>query len=81
MNDYPDYVIEKTIARQLKDFTSPTSHTTKKCPVYLHFPWLETPSVGLKNKIKASVEKCFFAVEQHVIFISRPLLPAIKKNV
>ena len=43
-------------------------------------PCLGTPSVGLKNKIKASVEKCFFAVEQRIIFTSRPLL-AIKKDV
>ena len=52
----------------------------KKCPVYLHLPWQGTPSIGLENKIKASVEKCFFAVEQRVIFTSLPLLPAIKKN-
>ena len=80
MNDYPDHVIEKTIARKLKDFTSLTSHTVKKCPVYLHLTWLGSPSVGLENKIKARVKKCFFAVE-HVIFTSRPLLSAIKKNV
>ena len=80
MNGYPDHVIEKAIARKLKIFTSFPSHTVKKCPVYLHLPWLETPSVGLENKIKASVKKCFFAVEQRVIFTSRPLLPAIKKN-
>ena len=53
----------------------------KKCPVYLHLPWFRTPSVGLKNKIKASVEKCFFAIEQLVIFTSLPLLSAIKKDV
>ena len=72
---------EKTIARKLKDFTSPTSHTMKKCLVYLHLPWLGTPSVRLENKIKANVEKCFFAVEQRVIYTSRPLLSAIKKDV
>ena len=77
VNGYPDHVIEKAIARKLKTFTSLTSYTVKKCPVYLHLPWLGTPSVGLKNKIKASAEKCFFAVEQRVIFTSRPLLPAI----
>ena len=49
-------------------------------PVYLHLPWLGTPSVRLENKIKANVEKCFFAVEQRVIFIFRPLLSAIKKD-
>ena len=43
--------------------------------------WLGTPSVGLENKIKASVEKCFFAVKQRVIFTSRPLLPAIENDV
>ena len=53
----------------------------KKCPVYLHLSCLGTPSVRHENKIKASAEKCFFAVEQRVIFASRPLLPAIKKDV
>ena len=43
--------------------------------------WLGTPSVGLENKIKASVEKCFFAVKQCVIFTCCPFLPAIKKDV
>ena len=63
MNGYPDHVIEKTIAHKLKDFISPTSHTVKKCPVYLHLPWLGTLSVKHESKIKARVEKCFFAVE------------------
>ena len=53
----------------------------KKCVVYLHLPCLETPLVRYETKIKASVEKCFFAVEQLAIFTSRPLLPAIKKDV
>ena len=52
----------------------------KKCSIYLYLPWLETPSVRLENKIKTSVEKCFSAVEQRVIFTSRLLLPAIKKD-
>ena len=80
MNGYPNHVIEKTIARESKDFTSLTSHTVKKCPVYLHLPWLGTLSNGLENKIKASVEKCFLAVEQRDIFISRPFFPAIKRD-
>ena len=80
MNGYRDRVIEKTIARKLKDFASPTLHTVKKCPFYLHLPWLGTPSVGLKSKIKASVKKCFFAEEQRAVFTSRSLLPAFKKD-
>ena len=43
-------------------------------------PWLGTLSVGLENKIKPIVEKCFFGVEQRAIFKSCPLLPAIKKK-
>ena len=81
MNGYPDHVIEKTISPKLKDFTSPTSHSVKKFLVYVHLSWLKTPLVGLENKIKTIVEKCFFAVKQHVIFTSHPLLPAIKKDV
>ena len=49
----------------------------KKSLVCLHLSWLGTPLVRLENKTKASLEKCFFAVEQRVIFTSRPLLPAI----
>ena len=70
----------KTLAHKLKNFTLPTIHTVKKYPVYLRLPWLGTPSVGLQNKIKDNVEKCFFAVEQRV-FTSCPLLPAIKEDV
>ena len=81
MNGHPDHIIEKRIARKLKDFTSLTSHTVKKCPVYLYLPWLGTPLIGFENIIKASMQKCFFAVEQRVIFTSCPLLPPIKKNV
>ena len=77
MNGYLDHVIEKVIARKLKAFTSFTSHTVKKWPVYLYLPWLETPSVGLES----NVEKCFFGVGQCVIFTSRPLIPVIKKGV
>ena len=66
MNGYPDNVIEKTIARKLKDFTSTTSHTVRKCLVYLHLPWLGTPLVEFENKIKISVQKMPFAVEQRV---------------
>ena len=81
MNGYPDHVIEKTIARKLKDFTSSTSHTMKKCLVYLYLPWLGTLLVRYESNIKASVEKYFFALKQRVIFTSFLLLPAIKKVV
>ena len=67
MNGYPEHVIEKRIARKLKDFTSPTSHTLKKFPVYLHLPWLGTPWFDLKIKLKPVRRNAFFAVEQRVV--------------
>ena len=42
---------------------------------------VETPSVRYESKIKTIVEKSFLAIDPRVIFTSRPLLPAIKKNV
>ena len=72
MNGYPDHVIEKTIAHKLKDFTSPISHRVKK---------ILSIFISRKSNIKASAEKSFFAVKQRVTFTSRPLLPAIKKDV
>ena len=78
INSYPDYVIEKIIARKLKDFTSPTSHKKMRC---LSSSALVGLSVGHKIKITAGVKKCFFGVEQRVIFTSRSLLSAIEKDV
>ena len=65
----------------LREIVSISSPYVQKCPDYLHLSWLGTPSVGFENKIKASVEKSFFTVEQRVMFTSRPLLPLIKKDV
>ena len=75
------HIIEKTIANKLKNFTSSILHTVKKCPVYLHLPWLGTPYVRLESKTKASVEKSFFAVEPRVGFTPRPILLQIKERV
>ena len=44
-------------------------------------PCLGTPPVRHENKIKASGEKCFFAVEPRTVFTSRSSLPAIEKDV
>ena len=80
MNGYPNRVILKTIAYKLKDFTSPTLHTVKNCPVYLHLPWLGISLVRHESEIKATTKKCFFAVKECVIFTCCLLLPAIQKD-
>ena len=78
MKGYPECVIKRIIAHKLKVSTSTTSYSVKKCHVYLHLLWLKTSLVRHESKIKASVEKCFFAVKQLVIFT---FLPATEKDV
>ena len=53
----------------------------KKCPVYLHLPWLENVSTKFAKQINADIQRCYFAVETGVVFTTRPLLSATKKNV
>ena len=56
-------------------------HTVEKCPVYLHIPWIGNVSIKFEKQITSAVKRCFFSVEPRVIFTTRQLLPATKKNV
>ena len=51
------------------------------CPVYLHIPWIGNVSMRFEKQITSAVKRCFFSVEPRVIFNTRRLLPAIKKDV
>ena len=53
----------------------------EKCPVYLHIPWIRKISMKFKKQITSTVKRCFFSVEPRIIFNTRQLLPAIKKDV
>ena len=46
----------------------------KKCPVYL--PWLGNVSTKFQKQITTAIQRCYFAVEAHVVFTTRPLLSA-----
>ena len=50
-------------------------------PVYLHIPWIENVLMKFEKQITSAVKRCFFSVEPRVIFTTRQLLPAIKKDV
>ena len=56
------------------------SHS-RKMPVYLHIPWIGNISMKFEKQITSTVKRCFFSVELRVIFNTRQLLPAIKKDV
>ena len=56
-------------------------HTMEKFPVYLHIPWIGNVSIKFEKQITPAVKHCFFSVEPRVIFNTRQLLPATKKDV
>ena len=53
----------------------------KKCPVYLHHPWLGNVSTKFEKQITTVIQHCYFAVEARVVFTTRPHLSATKKDV
>ena len=53
----------------------------KKCPVYLHISWIGNVSMKFEKQITSAVKRCFFSVEPRVVFTTRQLLPATKKDV
>ena len=80
-NGYPERIINSAFKRKLQQINSNPVHTVKKCPVYLHIPWIGSVSMKFEKQITSAVKRCFFSVEPRVIFNTRQLLPAIKKDV
>ena len=52
-----------------------------KFPLYLHIAWIGNVSMKFEKQIMSAVKHCFFSVETRVIFNTRQLLPAIRKDV
>ena len=79
-NGYPEHVINLAFKQKLQQLNSNLVHTVKKCPVYLHIPWIGNVSMKFKKQITSAVKCCFFSIEPRVIFNTRQLFPAIKKD-
>ena len=67
-NGYPERVINSAFKRKLQQLNSNPVHTIKKCPVYLHIPWIGNVSMKFEKQITSAVKRCFFSVEPRVIF-------------
>ena len=80
-NGYPEHAIDSAFKRKLQQLNSNPVRTVKKCPVYLQIPWIGNVSMKFEKQITSVVKRCFFSVEPRVIFNTRQLLPAIKKDV
>ena len=66
-NGYPEIVINTVITRKMNRFCRPTQLGPKKCPAYLHFPWLGNVSMRYEMQIKTAVKRCYFAVEPSIV--------------
>ena len=80
-NGYPENIIDAVTKRKIIQFFKPIPSGPKKCPVYLHLPWLGNVSMTLETQIKTAVKRCYFAVEPRIVFTTRQLLPATTKDV
>ena len=80
-NGYPVNLIKSTIKRKLQQLNLNPVDTVKKCPVYLHIPWIGNVSMNFEKQITSAVKRCLFSVEPLVVFTTRQLLPATKKVV
>ena len=80
-NGYPEAVINAVITKKINQFHRPTQLGPKKCPVYVHLPWLGNVSMRYEMQIKTAVKRCYFAVEPCIVYTTRQLLPLTKKDV
>ena len=80
-NGYLEHAINSAFKQKLQQLNSKLVHTIEKCPVYLHIPWIGNVSMKFEKQITSAVKRCFFSVKPRVIFNTRQLLPAIKKDV
>ena len=80
-NGYSNHIITFTFSKKIPQFNQSSQHGPKKCLVYLHLPWLENVSTKFEKQITTAIQHCYFAVETHLVFTTRPLLPATKKEV
>ena len=80
-NGYLEAVINVVITKKMNQFHRPKQLGSKKCPVYLHLPWLGNVSMRYEMQIKTAVKRCYFAVEPCIFYTTRQLLPVAKKDV
>ena len=80
-NGYLEHAINSAFKQKLQQLNSNPIHIVKKCPVYLHIPWIGNVLMKFEKQITSAVRRCFFSVETRVIFNTRQLLPATKKDV
>ena len=80
-NGYPETTFNAVMIKKINQFRRPTQLGPKKCPVYLHLPWLGNVSMRYEMQIKTVVKRCYSAFETCIVYTTKQLLPAAKKDV
>ena len=80
-NGYPEHATILAFKQKLQQLSFNLVDTVEKCPVYLHNPCIGNVSIKFKKQITSAVKCCFFSFKPRVIFNTRQLLRATKKDV
>ena len=80
-NGYPEHIINLAFKEKLEQHKRNSVQSVGKCPVYLHVPWIGNVSMRFEKQVISAVKRCYFAVEPRVVFTTRQLLSATKKDV
>ena len=80
-NGYPTSLIEDRIRRMIRLSATSVRYGPKKCPIYLHLPYLGEFSERMANSIRNTVEKSLNAVNFRVVFSTKKILPKNRKGV
>ena len=79
-NGCPEDIINLGIKKKISGFTASKREVPEKCSVYLKIPWIGNVSLKFKKQTKNAANKCFGSVFTRAIFLTRKMMPSIRKN-
>ena len=79
-NGYPEDVINLGIKKKISGFRASKREVPRKCPVYLKIPWIAYVFLKFEKQTKNAVNKCFGSVFTRVIFLTKKMMPSIRKD-
>lgn len=75
------YLLDAVIRDVINNFHRVKPHLVKKCPVYLRLPFIGSEGESLARRISFAINNCYFSANVRVIFVTRPILSSIHKDV
>ena len=79
-NGYPQDLVNTIIRSKITSLSNDKVYGPKKCPVYLHLPYIGAISERFERQTIKAVSSCFGSVLVRTIFSSRTVLPSSTKD-